>query len=170
MNAPRSRCLILCRCTSSICFTQQTHHVDSSEGTEKGVFLYYPLSAFCDALSLSLYLKRPPHCGLEVCVCSWSTGFLARWKSMQSHFKGRGKGGQWRRGFWQEGDGYGICPLALGMAQMGSSVCQRLDCMFWGEKEAYKWVSLFLFLSILTHIYLFFPLFPLVPPFRQLQN
>lgn len=89
---------------------------------------------------------------------------------MQSHFKGRGKGGGGRRGFWQDGAGCGICPLALGMAQMGNAVCQRLDYMFWGEEEVYKLVSPFLFLSILTFIYLFFPLFLLISPCHQLQN
>lgn len=158
MNAPGSHWLILCRCTSSICFTQWTHHVDSLEGTEKGMFLYYPLSAFCDALSLSLYLIRPPHCGLEVCVHSLNTGFLAKWKFLQLHFKGRVKGREGRRGFWQDGAVCGICPLALGTAQMGSAVCQRLNCMFWREKEAYELVSLF---SLDFNIYLFvLPSFP----------
>lgn len=167
MNAPRSHCLFLCRCTSSICFTQQTHHVDSSEGTEKGVFLYYPLSAFCNALSAFLYLKQPPLCGLKVCVHLRSTGVLPRWKSMQSHFKGRGKGGGARRGFWQDGGAScEICPLAQGMVQMGGAICQCLDCMFWREKETYKLAYLFPFSLFL--ISLFVP--PYLPPHPSLPS
>lgn len=43
-----------------------------------------------------------------------------------------------------------------------NTVCQSLDCMFWGKKEAYKLG--FLLLSILAFIYLFFLFFPLILP------
>lgn len=161
MNGPRSCCLTLCKCTSSICFTQQSHCVDSSERREKGMFLYYPLSAFCDALSLSLNLEHPPCSGRKVCVCVHE----ARWKSMQSHFKGRGKGGEGRRGFWQHGASWGICSLALRMAQMGTLSARAWTACSGEKKEAYKLG--FLLLSILTFIYLFFSFFPLIPPCHQ---
>lgn len=132
MNSPRSCCLILCKCTSSICFTQRIHCVDSSEGREKGLFLYYPLSAFCHALSLSLYLEHPPCSGFKVRVCVHED----RWKSIQSHFKGRGKGGEGRRGFWQEEASWGICSFALGMAQMETLSARAWTACSGGEEES----------------------------------
>lgn len=158
MNDLKSCCLILWKCTSSICFTQQTHHVDSLEGRERGLFLYYPIFAFCDALSLSLYLEHPPCSDLKECVCAHE----ARWKPMQSHFKGRGKGGEGRRRFWQDGASWGICPLALGMVQMGTLSARVWTTCSGGKKEAYK--SGFLLLSILTFIFLFFSFSPLILP------
>lgn len=163
MNGPRSCCLILCKCTSSICFTQQTHRVDSSEGTEKDCFCvthYLPFAMHFPCL----YLEHPPCSGLKVCVCARE----ARWKSTQPHFKGRGKGGEGRRGFWQDGASWGICSLALGVAQMGTLSARAWTACSGGEKEAYKLG--FLLLSILTFIYLFFSFFPLIPPWHQRQN
>lgn len=118
---------------------------------------------FCSTHSLPFAMHFPSLCTLNAlltvvskCVCiPEAQGFVARWISMQLHFKGRGKGGGRRRGFWQEGAGCGICPFALGMVQMGSTVCQPLDCMFWRERKASKLVSFFLFLSSLIFFFYF---------------
>lgn len=101
---------------------------------------------------------------LSTCVCVHED----RWKSMQSHFKGRGKGGEGRRGFWQDGASWGICSLALGMAQMGTLSARAWTACSGGKKKACKLG--FLPLSILTFIYLFFSFFPLIPPCHQWQN
>lgn len=64
------------------------------------------------------------------------------------------KGNRWgggKRGSWQGGASHEICPLALGMVQMGV-LSASTRTVFWAEKGAYKLV--FFFLSLFYHLFI----------------